>query len=281
MPGLHLRAAVAIIAAGLAACAPPSAEQPPAPAPVVAATAPVPAPATTTLDLATALPAHHWQLRTATDAQGQAIAELFPVPDRPLGLRFADGRVNVDGACNRLGAAYQLLDGAQVQISQAMSTMMACPPPLDRVDAAVAAVLAGTAQVAVDGGPDAPTLRLVAANGATLVLAGTPTPETRFGGPGTLGFLEVAPQAGPCEDPPASERRCLMVREREFDANGLAAGTPGAFRPLAAGIEGYTPTAGERQVLRVKRFQSAVSAGGEAEVHYVLDLVIETEIVAQ
>lgn len=280
MPGLQLRAVVAIVAVSVAACAPPATEQPPAPtAAPAAATTPAPA-AVAAIDLATGLVAYRWQLRTATDAGGQSLAALFPSAERPLGLGFADGRVNVEGACNRMGASYQLLEGGKIQVGQAMSTMMACPPPLDRVDAAVAAVLAGTLQVAIEGTAEAPTLRLVAADGSILQLAGEPTPETRFGGPGTIAFLEVAAQSGPCEVSPASERRCLMVRERHFDADGLATGTPGDFRPLPEGIEGYTPTEGQRQVLRVKRFQREAAAGGEPEVHFVLDLVIETEIVA-
>ena len=280
MPGLQLRAVVAIVAVSVAACAPPATEQPPAPmAAPVAATTPAPA-AVAAIDLATGLAAYRWQLRTATDARGQSLAALFPSAERPLGLGFADGRVNVEGACNRMGASYQLLEGGKIQVGQAMSTMMACPPPLDRVDAAVAAVLAGTLQAAIDGTAEAPTLRLVAADGSILQLAGEPTPETRFGGPGTIAFLEVAAQSGPCEVSPASERRCLMVRERHFDADGLATGTPGEFRPLPEGIEGYTPTEGQRQVLRVKRFQREAGAGGEPEPHFVLDLVIETEIVA-
>ena len=280
MPGLQLRAVVAIVAVSVAACAPPATEQPPAPtAAPAAATTPAPA-AVAAIDLATGLVAYRWQLRTATDAGGQSLAALFPSAERPLGLGFADGRVNVEGACNRMGASYQLLEGGKIQVGQAMSTMMACPPPLDRVDAAVAAVLAGTLQAAIEGTAEAPTLRLVAADGSILQLAGEPTPETRFGGPGTIAFLEVAAQSGPCEVSPASERRCLMVRERHFDADGLATGTPGEFRPLPEGIEGYTPTEGQRQVLRVKRFQREAGAGGEPEPHFVLDLVIETEIVA-
>ena len=277
MPGLQLRTVVAIVATSLAACAPPATEQAPAPtAAPIATTAPAPA----AIEVASGLSAYRWQLRTATDARGQSLAALFPSAERPLVLGFADGRVNVEGACNRMGASYQLLEGGKIQVGQAMSTMMACPPPLDRVDAAVAAVLAGTLQVAIEGTAEAPTLRLVAADGSILQLAGAPTPETRFGGPGTIAFLEVAAQSGPCEDPPASERRCLMVRERHFDADGLATGTPGEFRPLPSGIEGYMPTEGQRQVLRVKRFQREAAAGGEPEVHFVLALVIETEIVA-
>jgi heat shock protein HslJ len=279
MSGLHLRAAVAIFATSLAACAPPAPEQPPAPpAAPIATTAPTPAPAA--IDLGSSLSAFRWQLRSAIDAQGQSIGALFPDAERPLGLGFADGRVNVEGACNRMGASFTLLDGGRIQVGQAMSTMMARPPPLGRVDAAVAAVLAGTLQGAIEGTAEAPTLKLTAADGSILQLAGAPTPETRFGGPGTIAFLEVAPQSGPCEEPPASERRCLMVRERQFDTGGLPTGTPGEFRPLPAGIEGYTPTEGHRQVVRVKRFERAAGAGGESAPHFVLDLVIETEIVA-
>lgn len=278
MSGLHLRAAVMIVASGLAACAPPTAEQAPAPTPVVT-TSPAAAP-TTSRDPATTLPAYRWQLRTATDAQGQSIADLFPVPERPLTVSFADGRVGVEGGCNRTGASYRLLDAGQLQVGQAMSTMMACAAPFERVDAAISTVLVGTLSAAIDGSDEAPELRLVSENGSTLTLTGMPTPETRFGGPGSVGFLEVAAQRGACGDPAAPDRQCLMVRERAFDANGIATGTPGEFRPLDADIEGYVPTVGERQVLRVKRFERAAPAGAEPAFHYVLDLVIETEIVA-
>jgi heat shock protein HslJ len=279
MPGLTLRVAVVIVVASLAGCAPPATGPASAPVPV-AASAPPAAPAPVPPDLATRLPAYTWQLRAATDAQGQAIADLFPATGKPLVLSFAEGRVGVAGGCNRTGASFQWLDAARMQLGQVMSTMMACSPPLDRVDAAVAAILAGTLELALEGDAAAPALRLVAANGSILQFDGEPTPETRYGGPGAIAFLEVAPQPGPCEDPPVSARRCLMVRERQFDANGIATGTPGEFRPLQAGIEGYTPTEGQRQVLRVKRFQGAAGTGGEPAIHFVLDLVVETEIVA-
>jgi len=230
--------------------------------------------------MAARLAAYRWRLQTATDAQGQSLADLSPQPDRTLALRFADGRLVVEGGCNRGGASFQVPDPAQIQVGQWMSTLMACPPPLERVDAALAAALAGTLQFAIEGEAAAPSLRLVAADGSTLEFAGEPTLETRFGGPGTIAFLEVAPQSGPCAEPPAAEPRCLMVRERQFDADGIATSTPGEFRPLPGGIEGYTPTEGQRQVLRVKRFEQAAAAGGAPAVHFVLDLVIETETVA-
>jgi len=264
----------ALCVAGCSRSTPPDASAPAATAPAVASTPAGPAAATAAPDTATTLVAYRWQLASASDAAGQSIAAFFPTPDHPLGIEFADGRLGVTGSCNRISAGYQLLDSTQLQVSQGISTMMACPPPLANADAAFAKFLTGTLQVAVEGEAGAPRLRLAAADGSTLVFKGTPTPETRFGGPGTRAFLEVSSQ--PCVAPAPAARPCLMVRDRHFDDNGIASGSPGEWRPLPEGIEGYTPVEGEQHVVRVKRFEQAGAAGGEPTVHYVLDLVIET-----
>ncbi len=278
---LHRPSRLALVVAALcvAGCARSTPPESPAPetAPAVASAPASPTAALPTPDTATTLVANLWQLKEATDAAGQSIAAFFPTPDKPLGVQFADGRLNVTGGCNRMNAGYQLLDSAQMQVSQGMSTMMACPPPLANADAAFAKFLAGTLQVAVEGEAGAPQLRLTAADGSTLTFSGTPTPETRFGGPGTRAFLEVSPK--PCEAPAPSARPCLMVRDRHFDENGLASGTPGEWRALPEGIEGYTPVEGEQHVVRVKRFEQAGAAGGAPTEHFVLDLVIETRTV--
>jgi heat shock protein HslJ len=274
MPLQHPRRLALVVAAlcvaGCAKSTPP--ESPASEAATAPAVASAPAsPAAPVPDTAATLVAYEWQLQSAVDATSQSIAALFPNPDKPLGLLFADGRINVTGGCNRLSAAYQLPDAAQMQVGQGMSTMMACPPPLANADAAFAKFLSGTLQVAIEGGAGAPQLRLAAADGSTLTFTGTPTPEARFGGPGTRAFLEISPE--PCVAPAPSARPCLMVRDRHFDENGLASGTPGEWRALPAGIEGYTPVAGEQHVVRVKRFEQA---GTE---HFVLDLIIETRTV--
>ena len=56
-------------------------------------------------------------------------------------------------------------------------------------------------------------------------------------------------------------------------------GTPGEWKPLSVNIEGFTHREGVRNVLRVKQFQGPASAGGAPSNLYVLDLVVETEIV--
>ena len=272
------RLALVVAALCVAGCARSTPPESPAPeaatAPAIASAPAGPAAATPTPDTATTLVAYQWQLKSATDAAGQSIAALFPNPDQPLRIEFGDGRLGVTGGCNRISVGYQLLDSTQLQVSQGISTMMACPPPLANADAAFAKFLAGTLQVAVEAAAGAPRLRLAAADGSTLTFSGTPTPETRFGGPGTRAFLEVSPK--PCVAPAPTDRPCLMVRDRHFDENGLASGAPGEWRALPEGIEGYTPVEGEQHVVRVKRFERAGAAGGEPTVHYVLDLVIET-----
>ena len=273
------RLALVVAALCVAGCTP---SKPPASTAPDAATAPAVAsapasPVAPAPDTATTLVAYEWQLKSATDGAGQSIAAFFPSPDKRLGLLFNDGRINVTGSCNRMSAGYQLLDSAQLQASPGPSTLMACPPPLASADAAIAKFLSGALQVAIEGEAGAPRLRLAAADGSSLTFGGTPTPETRFGGPGTRAFLEVSPK--PCVAPAPAARPCLMVRDRHFDDNGLASGTPGEWRALREGIEGYTPAEGEQHVVRVKRFEQAGAAGSEPTVHFVLDLVIETRTV--
>jgi heat shock protein HslJ len=263
---------LAAAALGIAACAPGA--PPPATPAEPAAAAPAVAPAAAP-DTGTTLTANEWRLESATDSAGQSIAAFFP-GEQPLGLAFLDGRIGVTGSCNRMGAAYRLVDAGTMEVSPGLSTMMACPPPLAAADAAFARFLRGALQVAVDGDAAAPRLRLSSADGSTLTFTGKPTPETRFGGPGQRAFLEVSPT--PCTPPAGTAGPCLTVRDRFFDDKGIAGAPPGEWRTLPGGIEGYTPVAGEQHVVRVKRFEKA-GAGGTPEVHYVLDLIVETRTI--
>ena len=223
------------------------------------------------MELGSTLLAYRWRLESAADAAGQAIASLFPGPENILGLEFTEGQLGVTGGCNRIGAGYQLVVGSKLQLGPARSTMMGCPPPLADADTAIASFLSGTLQAELSGDAGAPALRLEAADGRVLEFKGTPTPETRFGGPGTRAFLEVSPE--PCEAPHDATAGCLKVRDLQFDEQGLRVGEPGEWRALPGGIEGYTPSSGQQQVVRVKRFETT---GAEPAVHFVFDMVVES-----
>jgi heat shock protein HslJ len=226
------------------------------------------------MELGPTLLAYQWKLESAVDAGGQSIAALFPGPENLLGLEFASGRLGVMGGCNRINAGFQLVEVSKLQLGPATSTMMGCPQPLAAADEAIASFLSGTLQAQLQGDADAPVLRLSAVDGRVLDFKGTPTPETRFGGPGTRAFLEVSDQ--PCDSPHRAAPACLNVRDRHFDEQGLPSGNPGEWRALPGGIEGYTPSPGQQQVVRVKRFEPA---GSEPGVHYVFDMVVESRTV--
>jgi heat shock protein HslJ len=223
------------------------------------------------------LEAFHWDLASASDPRGAAIATLQPLPDRPLRLDFSQGRLGVSGGCNRIGGAYQR-EGDALRVGPLMQTGMACADRrLMDLDAAIAARLQGTLQASASAG-EPPRLVLTAANGDTLAFTGTPTPQTRYGSEGTTVFLEVAPQRQPCSQPLIPDRQCLQVRERTYAGDGTLA-SQGEWQPLYQQIEGYTHVPGTRNVLRVKRFAVRNPPADGASVAYVLDMVVESELV--
>jgi hypothetical protein len=107
---------------------------------------------------------------------------------------------------------------------------------------------------------------------------GESTPESLYGA-GTMVFLEIAAQSVPGANPPMPETRCLQYRERHYDDEGLVVGTPGEWKPLTIKIEGITHHEGVGNVPRVKQFQDLAPAGGARSNIYVLDLIVESEMV--
>jgi heat shock protein HslJ len=224
-----------------------------------------------------ALDAYHWDLAGATDRQGQAIAALRPSGKAPLRLDFLQNRIAISGGCNRIGGSYTHANST-LQVGPLMQTEMACVDrSLMELDAAITARLQGNLQTRLLAG-DPPQLQLVAASGDTLMFAGTPTPETRYGGAGRTMFFEVAPQRVPCSHPLIPNMQCLQVRERTYTDNGTLT-SQGQWQPLYQEIEGYTHTPGTRNVLRVKKFNVKNPPADASAVAYVLDLIVESELV--
>lgn len=221
------------------------------------------------------LETHRWALVAATDAQGGSVDALGAEPKRPIVLHFANGRVAIEGGCNRGSGSYRIDAEGRLVVGRIASTMMACDPALMKVDDQLAALLAQPMRIELTPGPQ-PRLRLVSAKSGTLELAGTPTPEARYGAP-TRVFLEVAAQPVACNNPLTGATSCLSVRERVYDNKGLQVGTPGEWHALYAPIEGYTHQPGVRNVLRIKRFRDKASGA----THDVLDMVVESETVAR
>jgi uncharacterized lipoprotein NlpE involved in copper resistance/heat shock protein HslJ len=228
--------------------------------------------------LAEMLEDHRWLLVNAADASNQRLDALFPDPERSFAFEFAESRLHVHGGCNGFRGAFQVNADGMLEVTGGMSTMMACEAPLMAADTALAALLAEPLEVVLVRGAQ-PTLALLTQAGDALVLTGELTPEARFGAP-TRVFLEVAAQTVACEGSPRGDGQCLQVRERTFDEQGLLVGEPAEWQAFTADIEGYQHAPGIRNVLRVKRFQPAAGPGVPTAPIYVLDLVVESEVVA-
>ena len=108
---------------------------------------------------------------------------------------------------------------------------------------------------------------------------GAPTAATRFGGPAERVFLEVGPETRPCSHPLIPDKQCLQVREVRFDENGLRRGEPGEWHNFHDQIEGFSHQPGTRNVLRVNRYTVANPPADGSSQAFVLDMVVESELV--
>ena len=235
---------------------------------------------------------YEWRLQDAADAQGRRIDALLIRPDQPIQFNVIDGRITIDNACNGISGDLRI-DGNTLRVDGLVSTRMACTDPaIMALDGEVTTRLQGEVRFELSDS-DPPQLIWTAANGDTLRFIGTPTPETLFRSPGETAYLEVAARSEPC--PPSSTnaaQRCLRVRELRYDTQGAKIAPPGEWQVFRARIKGYTHEEGIRTVLRVKRFMpddrppvtdadaDADALSGAAYAVYVLDMAIESEIVA-
>lgn len=236
-------------------------------------------PATATKDgFVQTLERYRWSLESATDGQNRVIEVLSPRKDHPVVFEFSGARLSIQGPCNRMTGTYRIDAAGQLTVNDTASTDMACAPVLMQADAALSGLLAKPMNVELDHGAN-PRLRLISLSHETISLTGQATPEALYG-PGTRIFLEVSARHAACANPPTPNTDCLQVRERHFDEQGLAVGTPGDWRLLHENIEGFTHREGERNVLRVKRFNRTPAYPGASSTLYVLDLIIETAVEA-
>lgn len=222
---------------------------------------------------------HRWLLIDATDAANRRIDALFPDAERSFVFNFADSRLHVQGGCNGLRGAYGFDADGMLEVTGRMSTLMACEAPLMEADAALSALVAEPLETVLIRGLE-PRLVLLTTGGDALVLTGALTPEARFGAPTTV-FLEVAAQTVECEAALLEDGRCLQVREVSFDEQGLRVGTPGEWQALTTTIEGYQHQTDIRNMLRLKRFDPTAGPDLPEGPIYVLDMVVESEVVPQ
>ncbi|OOG37505.1 META domain-containing protein [Rhodanobacter sp. C05] len=121
---------------------------------------------------------YHWQLHDAVDSHGNRLDALFGLPDRPLQLDFADGRVRVRNACNGMGGSFLIVEGHLV-VTPMMHTMMAChDQTLMQRETTIGNLLQGKPTLILSTEGNAPSLTLASDDGHTLTFTGSPMTET-------------------------------------------------------------------------------------------------------
>lgn len=218
-----------------------------------------------------------WTLQSASEAAGTPIDGLM-LPGQSFRMRFQDARVSIEGGCNTMNGSWRLSPQGQLMLGRLAATMKACEAALMKADATLSAVLAQHLDVVLQPG-EQPTLRLISPSRQTLVFSGQPTPESLYG-KATRIFLEVAPQTVDCVSG-VMRGQCLQVRERRFDQQGLRIEPPGEWRIFHGSIEGYAHQSGVRNVLRINRYQRKNVPADASRYVYVLDMVVESEIVSK
>src|SRR5690606_6394741 len=108
----------------------------------------------------------------ATAADGNRIDALFANTDAALQLDFADGRVSISNACNRMGGDFTL-DADAIAVGTMMSTEMACAEPLMAMEREAHTRLSGRHVLALEDG-EPPRLVLTNGLGDHLAFVGVP-----------------------------------------------------------------------------------------------------------
>lgn len=226
----------------------------------------------------TTLVNYSWQLQDARNQQGMLITPLFVQANKPVQLDFNNGRFNVSNTCNSMGGSYTLYTNQMTFGAIASTKKMCADSRIAALDYEVGNRLRGVNIYSITQATQ-PILTITTATGDTLRFAGIQTPAARYGTEGETIFLEVAPQATPCTHPLIPNKQCLQVRQVYYDSYGLKAGTPGQWQTFYQDIEGYRFQPGVRNVLRVKRFKVMNPPADAADTAYVLDMVVESQII--
>lgn len=230
---------------------------------------------------------YYWQLTNATDSRGQIIDPLFVRTNKPVQLEFHGDRFSVVNTCNQMGGKYTV-QGNRINFHSMASTMMMCSDArLAKLDEEVSNRLAkaksftmqNAGQPLQTGMP--PRMTVTTSGGDVLVFTGKLTPEARYGGPGEIVFLEVAPQTVACNHPLMPNMRCMQVRQVYYDNSGRKITTTDRWENFYQQVEGYQHEEGVRNVIRVKRYTIQNPPADGANSAYIIDTVVESEMMGR
>ncbi len=149
---------------------------------------------------------------------------------------FKNGQLSINGGCNRLGGAYKLSAGNSIALGPMMGTKMACARKLMEADNEILSYLSGITNYAINGR----ALTLTTAFQQRLVLKGTPTAQTRYGGEGVRKFIEIR-----------NSDEGIRWREAKYNSNWIRIRDNAAWETVYPGIQGFVPESNRQYIVRI------------------------------
>lgn len=199
---------------------------------------------------------------------------------QPVSLSFAqqNKRLSISTGCNMQGTSWSV-EKNQLITSNLASTMKACEPALMQQEQKTAAIF-NQAKIPFNitwTNPEQPVLQLITATGEKISLTGELTPEAKYQSEGEIVFLEIAPKTQACTG--VGPQTCLQVREVKYDERGIKTHVDKDWTLFYNSIKGYQHTDNVRNIIRVKRYTVKNPAADQSSAAYVLDMVVESEMV--
>lgn len=218
---------------------------------------------------------YHWTLVSAVDNNNQPLLPLTSIKKQVTLNFMQQNNQNLVGfgvGCNSMGGDYQLNDNVMT-VGNVVSTMMLCHD-LNEAEETLSGLMSNDSQLSLKEGT-VPILTQLIDNNATLVWQGQMTTEAKYG-KGETVFWAVDHKAQPCPD--GSTKTCLKVKPVRYNEQGIKS-SEGDWTLFSGEIEGYTHDATQDQVLRLKRYVVDPSDVKGKQFAYVLDIVVESQII--
>lgn len=215
------------------------------------------------------LAGYFWDMDAAFDKDGIAQPFWFSKDLPPVRLNFSkDGYAFAENACNSLNWKFSVTGSDKIAFAPTVSTLIGCNEELTRRQNLVSTGIPQTHRYSLTAttikGPE--RLTLYVADGSRWEFKPTPTPDTRYGGPGKQIELEIAMDTVPCDS--SSTRQCLKARQVRWEMNTTKV-CISDWEVLKDGVEGYQPTPGRHEIVWVKAYplpQTSSKASGFAYV---------------
>lgn len=202
---------------------------------------------------------YRWEVATASDLSGRPLQRLQGRGPQAVRLSVDAQRLHIAAGCNRFQVRYRLQAGRIVPEGELEQTEMACAlADAPAIEQAVAQHLRGPIAYSVHGQGAELRLGLLAHDGTRLSLHPVEAGYAR----GTPRIVYLEEDGRAC--PPPNAAPCLWVRERRVEARGQWGRPAGDWQALPGAVHDYRPEAGQRRLLRVKRYPAAA---GVAPVH--------------